>query len=152
MVTAADGAEEFYDLDTNEARYESKDEAIRKDMRLRAAYKGHPKWIMVGNTKGESFQRKIEKVKEHIHAALGSGTGVTFYRKFLIQKEENQKKDYLSIVPIDFSKLGDVEDIQIREHFLLPTGGNEVIESSVERRGIQERYIYTYKYQYIKKG
>lgn len=41
MVTAADGAEEFYASLSNEARYESKDEAIEKDMKLRKAYMGH---------------------------------------------------------------------------------------------------------------
>jgi len=35
MCTAADGAEEFYASLSNEARYESKEEAIEKDMKLR---------------------------------------------------------------------------------------------------------------------
>jgi hypothetical protein len=49
LVTAADGAEEFYDQLTNEARYESRDEAIDKDKKLRAAYMGHPKWYLIDN-------------------------------------------------------------------------------------------------------
>lgn len=41
MVTAADGAEEFYDLGSNVARYESIEEAVAKDKKLRVAYMGH---------------------------------------------------------------------------------------------------------------
>lgn len=43
MVTAADGAGEFYGL-SNEARYESASEATSKDKRVREAYMGHKNW------------------------------------------------------------------------------------------------------------
>lgn len=49
MVTAADGAEKFYDSETNAARYESVDEAVEKDKLLREAYMGHQKWVLIGN-------------------------------------------------------------------------------------------------------
>lgn len=41
MVTAADGAVKFYDNLTNQARYESVEEAVQKDKLLREAYMGH---------------------------------------------------------------------------------------------------------------
>ena len=41
MVTAADGAPEFYASLNNEARYESPEEAIEKDKKLREAYMSH---------------------------------------------------------------------------------------------------------------
>jgi len=41
MVTAADGAAQFYAAITNEARYESVDDAIDKDRKLQEAYMGH---------------------------------------------------------------------------------------------------------------
>jgi hypothetical protein len=42
MVTAADGAEDFYATQVaGEARYESKSEAKEKDELLRQAYMGH---------------------------------------------------------------------------------------------------------------
>jgi predicted ATPase len=41
LVTAADGAEKFYASLNNEARYESVEEAVSKDRRLREAYLGH---------------------------------------------------------------------------------------------------------------
>jgi hypothetical protein len=48
-VTAADGAEKFYDSETNDARYETIDEAREKDFRLREAYMMHPKWYLIDN-------------------------------------------------------------------------------------------------------
>lgn len=35
LVTAADGADEFFTTDSNEARYENKLEAVDKDKKLR---------------------------------------------------------------------------------------------------------------------
>jgi primase-polymerase (primpol)-like protein len=49
MVTAADGAEEFYANLSNEARYESVEEAVEKDKKLREAYMGHKRWVMIDN-------------------------------------------------------------------------------------------------------
>ena len=41
MVTAADGAEQFYANLNNQARYESAEEAREKDLKIREAYLGH---------------------------------------------------------------------------------------------------------------
>jgi hypothetical protein len=49
LVTAADGAEKFYDSATNNARYETIEEAREKDVRLREAYMTHPKWYLIDN-------------------------------------------------------------------------------------------------------
>lgn len=49
MVTAADGAQNFYDSLTNAARYETVEEAVAKDKRLREAYMGHQKWLLIDN-------------------------------------------------------------------------------------------------------
>jgi hypothetical protein len=41
LVSAADGAESFYSHTTNEARYESLEEAVTKDKLLREVYMSH---------------------------------------------------------------------------------------------------------------
>lgn len=41
MVTAADGAEKFYDLDTNEARYEDMKTAVEVDKKIQKNWSGH---------------------------------------------------------------------------------------------------------------
>ena len=49
LVTAADGAPEFYDLSSNEARYDTLESAIITDQKLRNAYYDHPKWMFIDN-------------------------------------------------------------------------------------------------------
>ena len=58
MVTAADGAEEFFG-----ARYESAVQAVAKDRRLQEAYMGHANWVSIDNHH-ESFDRKIMAAKQ----------------------------------------------------------------------------------------
>ena len=74
MVTAADGAETFYAGENNEARYETKEEAVDKDKKLREAYMGHQRWIMIQN-RFENFEGKIRNAKEKIHYLLGHKAG-----------------------------------------------------------------------------
>ena len=70
MVTAADGADSFYGAINNVARYESTEEAIDKDKKLREAYMGHQRWFMIDNN-NENFNEKIAKAKDRVHYVLG---------------------------------------------------------------------------------
>ena len=63
MVTCADGAEEFYTSQNNEARYESKEQAISLDKKLVNAWVGHPHFSIIDN-KVSTFQKKIDKCVE----------------------------------------------------------------------------------------
>ena len=56
MITAADGAEEFYAYD-NPARFHPPEEAIKVDKALRAAYLGHNQVFYIENR--TSFKEKI---------------------------------------------------------------------------------------------
>ncbi|KAG5473116.1 hypothetical protein CUR178_03034 [Leishmania enriettii] len=58
MVTAAEGAEEFYNLD-NPARYEDLDGARASDLRLQEMYVGHPMYRLLDNS--TTFEDKIER-------------------------------------------------------------------------------------------
>ena len=49
MVTAADGATDFYTDSNNEARYESVDQAIALDRKLINAWVGHPHFSIISN-------------------------------------------------------------------------------------------------------
>lgn len=59
LVTAADGAKQFYASLSNEARYESVEEAIEKDKKLRMAYMGHRRWVYIPNN-FKDFNKKIK--------------------------------------------------------------------------------------------
>lgn len=52
MVTAADGAEEFYTDVNNEARYETKVQAVALDKKLINAWVGHPHFSIIDNKDG----------------------------------------------------------------------------------------------------
>lgn len=57
MVTAADGAEKFYNLSNNLARYESDlQEAIQCDKNTQLAWIGHPQFKIIENREDQSFQ------------------------------------------------------------------------------------------------
>lgn len=72
MVTAAEGAEEFYNY-SNEARYENAESARGRDHRLRQAYLGHNKYMIVDN-ETKSFEEKINKAMEMIKSVVGLPT------------------------------------------------------------------------------
>lgn len=97
MATAADGAEKFYDVLTNQARYESVEEAKLKDVALREAYMGHQRWVFIGND-GQGFDKKIKNAKDQIHDIMGHKTGGQFYKKFLIKLSHSSN---VSLMPIN---------------------------------------------------
>ena len=59
MVTAADGAEKFYSDASNEARYETVEEARALDRKLVNAYVGHPNFNIIDNKDVGGFKAKI---------------------------------------------------------------------------------------------
>mmetsp|Transcript_1897 Transcript_1897/g.2647 ORF Transcript_1897/g.2647 Transcript_1897/m.2647 type:complete len:157 (-) Transcript_1897:531-1001(-) len=88
MVTAADGAPDFYATKmAGEARYESLEEACEKDEKLRHAYMGHQKWILLKNTDCVDFKDKIKKAMESVLEMLGKSAGTHFHKKLLLKKE-----------------------------------------------------------------
>ena len=84
MVTCADGAEEFYTSQNNEARYESKEQAISLDKKLVNAWVGHPHFSIIDN-KVSTFQKKIDKCVECVCKYIGIPTPTSFYKKFLLK-------------------------------------------------------------------
>ena len=82
LVTAADGASEFYDF-KNEARFESPEEAIERDHKLKTAYVGHNRVTVIGND--GDFQTKMDKTLAFVNSLLGLPTERTRYKKFLLR-------------------------------------------------------------------
>lgn len=74
MVTAAIGAEEFYNNDNNPARYENLEQAKASDLKLRKTYVGHPCFRLLENYAGESFDDKIERGVQTILDMMGVDT------------------------------------------------------------------------------
>lgn len=151
MVTAADGAEDFYASQV-EARYESVDEAREKDELLRQAYMGHQRWILIGNRDCSDFQNKIQNVKESVLDVLGYSAGAFFHKKFLLAKDKQADN---RVLPIDLSGIRDssFEEIFVTETMIdYKTSEGEVIASSVEKRGGRQSFMYTLNVKLRMKG
>jgi len=87
LVTAAQGAEEFYNL-INEARYEDPKEAVRKDLLCRKAYVNHPKHFIIYNMVSKGFDEKISTCVDAVYSILGLESFTIFFKKYLLKKCE----------------------------------------------------------------
>ncbi len=82
LVTAARGAEQFYTMENNKARYESVAEAVALDDRLIAAWEGHPQLSVIDNA--VDFTHKMRRLIAAIRRAVGESEPLEIVRKFLI--------------------------------------------------------------------
>ena len=146
MMTAADGAKEFYtSMISGEARYESFDEAKEKDELLRQAYMGHQKWCLIKNSDCVDFKDKIQKAKEAVLDVLGKHTGTHFHKKFLLKKE---KRSDTSMLPLNLQLIDKkcFEEIYISETYIdYKTSEGEILSCSVEKKGSKQSFTYTLK-------
>eukprot|EP00744_Colponema_vietnamica_P008561 GILI01012205.1.p1 GENE.GILI01012205.1~~GILI01012205.1.p1 ORF type:complete len:357 (-),score=64.08 GILI01012205.1:180-1103(-) len=83
MVTAAQGAEHFYNFD-NPARFESVEEAKVNDDKLRQMYVGHRMIRVFDNSC--SFQEKLDRVVDFVGRVCGREYPHHLTRRFLVTK------------------------------------------------------------------
>lgn len=87
LVTAANGAEEFYTLANNSARTETPEEARRLDSRGIQNWTGHPHLRIISND-NTNFEGKMKRLMSEVYASLGDPIPVEIERKYLINKLE----------------------------------------------------------------
>lgn len=83
LVTSANGAEENYTLENNEARSESIEEARKIDEEIISVWTGTPHLRIIDNS--TSFEEKLDRLKKEILAFLGVPKPLEIERKFLIE-------------------------------------------------------------------
>ena len=88
LVSAADGAEQYYTTTTNSTRYEKADEeglsiARELDKKVIKAWTGHPHLRVINNH--DDFERKMQRVLREISNVLGLPQPVTEERKYLVE-------------------------------------------------------------------
>lgn len=83
LVTAANGAEEFYTLANNEARSESAEVARSLDKTTLNCWIGHPNLHVIANN--QDFNSKMDQVIRTIHRELGGPVPIQRQRKFLVK-------------------------------------------------------------------
>lgn len=127
LTTAAKGASEFYTLENNSSRTETKEQAIELDDKLISAWTGHPHFRVIDNS--TSFEEKMKRLICEISAFLGVPEPLEIERKFLIE--------YPDITWLENNP--NVEKIEIIQTYLKSDNDDEI---RIRQRGINGNYIY----------
>ena len=127
LVTAAKGAEEFYTLANNEARYESAEEAAALDDKFIAAWTGHPHFRVIDNS--SDFEEKMRSLMREITYFLGDATPFEIERKYLVE--------YPSVAWLE--SLPNCSRVEIVQTYLRSDYDNEI---RVRRRGSDSHSLY----------
>lgn len=142
LVTAADGAEKFYQwndpskegVGNNAARSESPAEARQKDKATLNAWIGHPHLRVFDNS--TDFEGKINRVIAEVCALLGEPTPTEIERKFLIKMPTAEQ----------INDLGCISKTNIIQTYLKKN--DNVAERRIRQRGSQKNgysFYYTEK-------
>lgn len=106
LMTAAEGREEFYNLD-NPARTESLDQACMLDEKIRQAWLGHPHLRVIDNS--TLFEEKLKRLLNDVRKALGIPVAIETERKFLVKNFSDLDK-----IPVAFQVI-DIEQIYLHK-------------------------------------
>ena len=134
LVTAAKGAEEFYTLENNAARYETIEEAIALDDRLIAAWTGHPHFRIIDNS--TDFEKKLQTLLNEMLSVVGEEQPIEIERKYLIEYpdmkwlEENPFARRIDIVQT-YLNAPDGEEYRVRQR---GEDGHYIFSETVKKR------------------
>lgn len=121
LITAADGAKDYYSSDSNQSRYEGLEAAIATDKKTQLCWFGHPRFSIIDNSL-PGFNNKIKRCLDRIFHYLGLPKANTFYKKFLLRRIQSGT-----------SYLGDtVATFDIEVTYLQPKRGT--YEEKISRR------------------
>ncbi len=128
LVTAARGAEQFYTLANNAARYETPEEAVRVDDALIAAWTGHPHLRVIDNR--YDFDGKMLALIREISAFLGEPKPLETRRKYLITMPDLRQLE----------QRPGCQRVEILQAYLRSEVPGEMIR--IRRRGLDGNYVY----------
>lgn len=128
LVTAAKGAEQFYTLANNAARYETVEEAVRVDDGLIASWTGHPHLRVIDNR--YDFNEKMLALITEISAFLGEPRPMETKRKYLIEYPDVR----------ELERRPNCQRVEILQAYLKSELPGETIR--IRQRGKDGNYIY----------
>lgn len=100
LVTAANGAEDFYTLANNAARTETPEQARALDNLGISNWTGHSHLRIIDNS--TDFERKMARLMSEIYSSLGEPTPLEIERKYLIKKPDIQElAQHVSFTVVD---------------------------------------------------
>ena len=129
MVTAARGAEDYYTLENNGARYETVDQARALDEKFIEAWTGHPHFRVIDNS--TDFEGKLRRLIREISYFLGELAPYEIKRKFLIKYPDLQ---WLESLP-------NCQKVPIKQYYLRSEPDHEI---RVRERGVPGESIFTF--------
>lgn len=124
LVSAAQGAEDFYTKENNGSRYEDVTEAKVSDNRTCQAWVGHPYFDVIDNSTG--FERKITRMIATICYRMGIEVGDR------LQEDSLKRKFVISTLPDKNAFPSSYEDFEV-EHVYL--AGTENERTRLRKRG-----------------
>lgn len=130
LVTAANGAAEFYTLENNVARSETPEQAIELDYKTIRAWTGHPHLRIIDNS--TDFSGKISRLIAEVCSCLGEPIPIEDEKKYLIQYPD------LELI----SNQVDVTCLDIVQTYLCSE--NPDVERRIRQRGIGNTFTYYY--------
>jgi CYTH domain-containing protein/predicted ATPase len=125
LVTAAEGAEEYYTGENNAARIESPEEARSIDRKTRESWLGHPHFKIIDNR--TDFEGKIKRTFETISEFLGIHLPLDTKEKYLVRS-------------LKYDMLPAHQVIQMEEAYL--RARNRAEEVHIRKRGQHGSYLY----------
>lgn len=134
LVTAADGAEEYYQLENNQVRTETPSEARRVDHKTQKAWVGHPHLRIVDNRTG--FREKINRVDAIISELAGVHLSKRVVRKFLLEP--------LPSLHAAVDSMAGFEEFEVEQTFLKKLS-EEKVQESVRKRGKHGVFTFVHK-------
>lgn len=127
LVTAANGAEEFYTKANNAARYESVEEAVALDDRLLSGWTGHRYLRVIDNS--TDFEGKMRRLEKEIAAFLQVNHPYEIERKFLIA--------YPDVSWLESNPLS--RKVEIEQIYLTSAPGEEI---RIRKRGENGHFVF----------
>lgn len=112
LVTAANGAEDYYTLSNNKARTETPKEARALDLKIQKVWIGHPKLRVIDNQ--GNFREKITKATAEILHTIGLPEPIEAERKFIL--------DHVTALKLIKSRLSKCKLDIIQTYLLSPLG------------------------------
>lgn len=135
LVSAANGAPEFYTLENNKARSEGVELAVELDDKLQKAWTGHSHLRILPNVvngKQIGFEEKIGNLLKEVFTLMGIPLPMEIERKFLIQYPNVE----------ELSKRFGAVRVDIVQSYL--ESKDTRVERRVRQRGIDNGYSYYY--------
>jgi len=126
LITTANGAEEYYTLENNKARFEKLDDARKSDKKTLQAWTGHPHLRVIDNS--TDFQGKMHKLITEISTFLGEVEPYEIERKFLIKYPNIKELEKIA------------EKVEIIQTYLQASNGQEL---RIRQRGDGKNFVYT---------